>query len=92
MNRLGNFYNVTFSYSLCYYLVVLILFLIFVKTNKQNKSIMTITINQNDIVSLHKAARRQAAIESGSYGRFKNKVFKNKKAYSRKSKHKKTQL
>ena len=60
--------------------------------NKQNQLAMIITINKNDIVSIYKSARRQAAIESGSYGRFNNKVFKDKKTYSRKSKHKKTQL
>ena len=53
---------------------------------------MTITINQNDIVSIYKSARRQAAIESGSYGRLNSKVFKHKKTYSRKSSDKKRQL
>lgn len=53
---------------------------------------MTITLSQKDIQNSQKAARRAAQIEAGFYGAFKNKTFKNKKAYSRKPKHKKTQL
>jgi hypothetical protein len=42
-----------------------------------------------DINKDRRRARRELDIEEGTYNRFKNKTFKNKKDYSRKEKHKK---
>jgi len=51
---------------------------------------ITITISKSDLIKAEKASRRNAEIEAGMYGMFKNKTFKNKKAYTRKDKHQKS--
>lgn len=48
----------------------------------------TIKLNQEDLRQADKARRRDEMIELGIYGLHKNKVFKNKKAYTRKTKYK----
>jgi hypothetical protein len=49
---------------------------------------LTINISLEQLLLAEKTKRRNELISSGQYGIFKNKTFKDKKAYSRKSKHK----
>ena len=47
-----------------------------------------ITITKEQILKSDKARHRSELIEVGAYNIFKNQTFKDKKAYSRKSKYK----
>jgi hypothetical protein len=49
---------------------------------------LTINISFEQLLLSEKTKRRNELISSGQYGIFKNKTFKDKKAYCRKSKHK----
>jgi hypothetical protein len=46
---------------------------------------LKITISREEILKAEKARLRAELIANGQYGMFKNKTFKNKKAYCRKS-------
>jgi hypothetical protein len=48
----------------------------------------TITISKEQILKSEKARHRAELIATGQYNMFKNQTFKDKKAYSRKAKHK----
>jgi hypothetical protein len=50
---------------------------------------LKITLNEDELLKMHKATRRQEMIEQGYYHRANHKVFKDKKAYRRREKHKK---
>jgi len=50
----------------------------------------TISITKDVLLKVEKSSRRKAEIEAGTYGCFKNKTFKDKKAYVRKDKHQKS--
>jgi hypothetical protein len=47
-----------------------------------------ITFSKEDILKADKTRHRAELIEVGAYNLFKNQTFKDKKAYSRKSKYK----
>jgi hypothetical protein len=47
-----------------------------------------ITFSKEDILKAEKTRHRAELIEAGAYNLFKNQTFKDKKAYSRKSKYK----
>ena len=46
-----------------------------------------ITITKEQIIKSNKARHRSELIEAGAYNVFRNQTFKDKKAYSRKPKH-----
>jgi len=48
----------------------------------------TIKITKEQLLKAEKAAHRAELIATGQYNMFKNQTFKDKKAYSRKPKHK----
>lgn len=48
---------------------------------------MKIELNPDELRKAEKARRRTEMIVLGIYGLHKNRVFKNKKAYTRKPKH-----
>jgi len=47
-----------------------------------------ITFSKEEILKADKTRHRSELIEMGAYNLFKNQTFKDKKAYSRKPKHK----
>lgn len=47
-----------------------------------------ITFSKEDILKAEKTRHRAELIEAGAYNVFRNQTFKDKKAYSRKPKHK----
>ena len=47
-----------------------------------------ITFTKEDILKAEKTRHRAELIANGQYNMFKNQTFKDKKAYSRKPKHK----
>ena len=49
---------------------------------------LTITLDENDLRTAEKTARRNEMIELGIYNLHKNRVFKSKKNYTRKMKYK----
>jgi len=48
----------------------------------------SVKLSREDLLKAEKTRRRLEIIEAGAYNIFKNQTFKDKKAYSRKSKHK----